>query len=59
MIEWCRTEQVGIAATVTAPGREELSVLIEKDFRCIDPPAGEDQSDTFANPGDQNPGCVR
>jgi len=27
-----------------------MQVLVEKDFTCIDPRAGDDQSDLFANP---------
>ncbi len=28
----------------------ELTILIEKDFACLDPAPGEDQSDRFINP---------
>ena len=40
-------------ANVTADdvmGRLELSILLEKDFQCLIPREGEDQSEHFPNP---------
>jgi hypothetical protein len=55
LIDWHSSDQVGISAAVDVypddvhPGKK-LEVLIEKDFRCLDPLVAEDQSDAFENP---------
>jgi Family of unknown function (DUF7009) len=47
--KWASTDQVGISANVDLGVRGTLSVLIEKDFACLDR-SDEDNSDTFPNP---------
>jgi hypothetical protein len=47
--QWGATEQVGISADIPLGVRGTLSVLIEKDFACIDRDDA-DNSDTFPNP---------
>jgi hypothetical protein len=42
--EWVATEKVGFEST-----DNELYLLIEKDFKCLDDVA-EDQSDNYPNP---------
>lgn len=54
---WCASDQVGMSSEISLPGAGVLSVLIEKDFRCLDVRVTEDQSDTFKNPMDEHPGC--
>ena len=47
---WAETEsEVAIAADAPLD-RGRLSLLIEKDFECLEPRAGEDQSNRFRNP---------
>ncbi|MEX2126219.1 MAG: hypothetical protein WD795_20170 [Woeseia sp.] len=47
--EWAATEQVSIAGT--QPLREGgLSILVEKDFACLTPREGEDDTDMFPHP---------
>ena len=41
--------QVGIYETLALP-TGSLSLLIEKDFECLEPRGGENQSNRFANP---------
>ena len=50
LLSWAGDEhQVGIRESLpTAKGN--LEVLIEKDFECLEPRIGEDQSNRFANP---------
>ncbi|MBX2876042.1 MAG: hypothetical protein KTR30_28230 [Saprospiraceae bacterium] len=43
---WINSNQVGIEERITVPEGEELHLLIEKDFPCLDRPE-EDKSDTF------------
>ena len=42
---WGESNEVGISAQLDA-----LAVLIEKDFACLDPRDGAEDSDTFPNP---------
>jgi hypothetical protein len=46
---WAATEQVGISARIDLGIRGTLSVLVEKDFACLDRNE-EDNADTFPNP---------
>lgn len=47
--EWINTERVGYESTMPLPGEEELYLLVEKDFVCLDNTT-EDQSDNYPNP---------
>lgn len=47
---WTTTDQVGIRATQPTGDDNELLILIEKDFECIDAPPGDSQEDAFPNP---------
>ena len=44
--QWINTNQVGIETNLDLPNAEQLHLLIEKDFPCLDR-ANEDKSDTF------------
>ena len=47
--QWAATEEVSI--TGAQPLEDgELSILIEKDFACLTPREGEDESDMFPHP---------
>jgi hypothetical protein len=48
--KWANSEQVGIEHSQQINSASSLSILIEKDFRCLEPRPGEDQSDAFTNP---------
>jgi Family of unknown function (DUF7009) len=41
---------VSLHGDLTLPEGGSLSLLVEKDFRCLTPREGEDQSDMFPNP---------
>jgi hypothetical protein len=47
--EWSRNEQVTLAHSQSVPGTE-LRIVIEKDFACLAPREGEDESDNFPHP---------
>lgn len=51
---WARSEEVGLACTLTLADGTELALLVEKDFACLSPNRDEDESDLFPNP---NPHC--
>jgi len=48
--DWVTSERVGIEADQPLSAGEVLSILIEKDFACLTPRSGDDDSDTFPNP---------
>jgi hypothetical protein len=50
---WADGDEVGIAAEQPLE-HGTLSLLIEKDFRCLAPRAGEDDGDAFPNPGTES-----
>lgn len=48
-ITWAGSEQVGLEST-QSDDVGGLSVLIEKDFACLEPRSGGEDDDTFPNP---------
>ena len=50
VLAWVMTEQVSIEGEQLLDDGETLSILVEKDFACLTPRPGEDESDMFANP---------
>ncbi len=46
---WATNAKVGFQYTIPIENKKELSVLIEKDFVCMDETV-EDQSDNYPNP---------
>lgn len=46
---WCATELVTLSATETI-GSAELRIVLEKDWACLAPREGEDESDNFPHP---------
>ena len=55
---WIQSEEVGVEITQQLDEKNQLYILIEKDFPCKDRPE-EDQSDTFKELADkeENPAC--
>lgn len=47
---WAAPDQVSIDGEQAVGGGEHLRILIEKDFSCLAPREGEDDSDLFPNP---------
>jgi hypothetical protein len=54
---WLRPEQVSIEGEQPVGNGEVLRILVEKDYTCLAPRSGEDDSDLFVNP--QKPGAAR
>ena len=48
--EWADSDQVAIASEQAVDNNGVLSILVEKDFACLSPREGEDESDMFAHP---------
>ena len=47
ILEWTRTDMVGLD---NSADQKELYILVEKDFQCLKPRSGEDDTDAFPNP---------
>lgn len=47
---WEQGDTVGLQATQTVEDGSDVTVLLEKDFACVNARPGEDDSDAFANP---------
>lgn len=50
VLAWATTEQVSIEGEQLLDDGEKLSILVEKDFACLAPRPGEDESDMFTHP---------
>ena len=48
--EWADSEQVSIRAEQPLDDGSVLTILVEKDFACLSPREGEDESDMFDHP---------
>lgn len=48
--QWAATNLVGLDYNMPVSNDRHLYILLEKDFKCIDAVATEDQSDYFENP---------
>ena len=49
-LTWCRTDEVTLSGSQPAAQGAELRIVVEKDWRCLTPREGEDESDHFENP---------
>lgn len=49
LLDWCRSENVTLAATQPNAG-DGLKIVVEKDFACLKPREDEDESDHFPHP---------
>lgn len=50
--DWSTSDEIGIRATIPAGENTTLSVLIEKDFKCLTERPGEVEADLFPHPVD-------
>jgi hypothetical protein len=57
VLAWAASEQVSIEGEQTLDDGEKLSILVEKDFACLAPRPGEDESDMYANPDVDSAEC--
>ncbi len=59
VLDWASTDEVSLFAEQKLSGSGALSLLIEKDFKCLEPGHHrdcEDDEDTFPHPGAQSTG---
>lgn len=50
--DWAHSDQVTISSSLDLSSNENLTILIEKDFKCLSP-RNEDESDMFPHPKQQ------
>ncbi len=50
VLAWATTEQISIKGEQLLDEGENLAILIEKDFTCLAPREGEDESDMYPHP---------
>ena len=50
LMQWAKSEQVSIEADEDLGHGDSLTILVEKDFACLAPRDGEDESDMFPHP---------
>ena len=55
--QWAESEKVSIASEQILDDGEHLKILVEKDFACLAPREGEDESDMFAHPDANGETC--
>jgi len=53
---WAASEQVSITGEQQHENGEQLSILVEKDFACLAPREGEDESDMYPHPAQSDEG---
>jgi len=50
VLAWATSEQVSIEGDLLLDDGETLRLLVEKDFACLAPRAGEDEADMYPHP---------
>jgi hypothetical protein len=55
--QWAESEQVSISSEQILDDGALLMILVEKDFACLAPREGEDESDLFAHPDAGKDNC--
>jgi len=48
--QWASSERVSVSAQQLLDDGQQLNILVEKDFACLAPRDGEDESDMFPHP---------
>ena len=57
VLAWANSEQVSIAGEQLLDDGVPLSILVEKDFACLAPRDGEDESDMYPHPNADEAEC--
>lgn len=55
--DWATSEQVSIISEQILDGGGVLKILVEKDFACLAPREGEDESDMYPHPLEGQDSC--
>ena len=57
ILAWATSEQVSIDGEQLLDDGERLHILVEKDFACLAPRDGEDETDMYPHPEADGEGC--
>ena len=57
VLDWATTDQVSIDGEQLLEDGEVVQILVEKDFTCLAPREGEDETDMFPHPGADSAAC--
>ncbi len=57
VVQWADSDEISIEATQSLDDGDSLKILIEKDFACLTPREGEDESDLYAHPQEGETNC--
>ena len=57
VVQWADSDEISIEATQSLDDGDSLKILIEKDFACLTPREGEDESDLYPHPQEGETNC--
>lgn len=57
VLGWATTEQISIDGEQLLEDGEKVRILVEKDFACLTPREGEDESDLYPHPDVDTASC--
>lgn len=57
VLTWVSTEQVSMMGEQVLDDGAKLTILVEKDFACLAPREGEDESDMYPHPDEDGSKC--
>ena len=57
IVSWSTSDEVSIAASQALDDGAQLDILVEKDFSCLAPREGEDETDMYPNPQAAKENC--
>jgi len=57
VVAWATTEQVSMAGEQVLDDGDKLTILVEKDFACLAPREGEDETDMYPHPNQDSAEC--
>lgn len=49
---WANSDEIGLYGT-----QEQIQIAVEKDFKCLTPRTGDEDTDTFPHPKEGTPDC--
>ena len=56
-VQWANSNEISLRASSPLPDGNELTILVEKDFKCLTDRPHEDESDLFPHPKEGDVAC--
>ena len=57
VVQWADSDEISIESAQSLDDGSQLKILVEKDFACLAPREGEDESDLYPHPGEDQAAC--